>query len=182
MAPADSSSFIPAGWHVVTPRIVVHGARQLVAFVNHVFDAVGDYLPDRPAVGLGGCALALGVPLPFPTPTYYASSAYTCGPGATASLSFSSAYAYDASNFNMIRLDLFGTAGEVGGSQHFYSSYCVYGLPGEADFCSSSDYGAVRGTVEVTPEPVTIVLLGTGLLGIGGARWRRRKKDQNIDA
>jgi hypothetical protein len=55
MAPTDSSSFTPAGWHVVTPRIVVHGAQQLVAFVNHVFGAAGSYLPDRPSVlNIGG--------------------------------------------------------------------------------------------------------------------------------
>lgn len=50
MAPGDSSPFTPPGWHAVTPRIVVHGAQQLVAFVKHVFAATGDYLPDRPAV------------------------------------------------------------------------------------------------------------------------------------
>lgn len=44
------SRFTPDGWHTVTPRIVAHGAQELVAFVKHVFGAVGEYRPDRPAV------------------------------------------------------------------------------------------------------------------------------------
>jgi PhnB protein len=47
---SDRSRFTPEGWHTVTPRIVVHEARQLVAFVQHVFGASGDYRPDMPAV------------------------------------------------------------------------------------------------------------------------------------
>lgn len=33
-------------------------------------------------------------------------------------------------------------------------------------------------TTTVTPEPITMALLGTGLLGIGGARLRRRSKNE----
>lgn len=40
----------PEGWHTVTPRIVVHGAEKLVAFVKDVFGGTGDYRPDAPAV------------------------------------------------------------------------------------------------------------------------------------
>jgi PhnB protein len=44
------SHFTPEGWHTVTPRIVVHGAQQLVDFVKQVFEAKGDYRPDLPSV------------------------------------------------------------------------------------------------------------------------------------
>lgn len=44
------SRLTPEGWHTVTPRIVVYGAERLVEFVKHVFEATGDYRPDRPAV------------------------------------------------------------------------------------------------------------------------------------
>jgi PhnB protein len=43
-------NYTPDGWHTVTPRIVVHGADQLVAFIKEVFGATGDYRPDVPAV------------------------------------------------------------------------------------------------------------------------------------
>ena len=55
MAPTNPTSFAPEGWHIVTPRIVVRGAHQLVAFVNHVFGATGAYVADRPTVlNIGG--------------------------------------------------------------------------------------------------------------------------------
>jgi PhnB protein len=44
------SHFTPEGWHTVTPRIVVHDAKQLVEFLRQVFGATGDYRPDLPSV------------------------------------------------------------------------------------------------------------------------------------
>lgn len=46
----DPTNFTPAGWHSVTPRIVVHQAEELVAFIKHVFDATGDFRADRPTI------------------------------------------------------------------------------------------------------------------------------------
>ena len=43
------SNFQPAGWHTVTPRIIVHGAEKLVEFVKHVFGATGQYHSQAPA-------------------------------------------------------------------------------------------------------------------------------------
>lgn len=42
--------FTPEGWHTVTPRIVVYGAEQMVAFIKRVFGATGDYRIDSPSV------------------------------------------------------------------------------------------------------------------------------------
>jgi uncharacterized glyoxalase superfamily protein PhnB len=47
---SKGSQFVPEGWHTVTPRIVVHGAQQLVDFVKQVFGATGDYRRDLPSV------------------------------------------------------------------------------------------------------------------------------------
>ena len=46
---SDLSMYKPAGWPTVTPRIIVRGAKDLVAFVKHVFGATGEYHPHAPA-------------------------------------------------------------------------------------------------------------------------------------
>jgi PhnB protein len=38
-----------AGFHSVTPRIVVSDAAEVVAFLREVFDARGEHHPERPA-------------------------------------------------------------------------------------------------------------------------------------
>jgi len=38
------------------------------------------------------------------------------------------------------------------------------------------DYGNIRYVFEPIPEPSTILLLGSGLAGLGGAAWRRHRK------
>ena len=50
----NTFSFAPEGWHTVTPRIVVHGAEQLVEFLKYVFRATGEYrqaLPSEVRIG-----------------------------------------------------------------------------------------------------------------------------------
>lgn len=39
----------PAGWHTVTPRIVVEEPAELVAFIKRVFGGSGDLRGDAPA-------------------------------------------------------------------------------------------------------------------------------------
>ena len=41
--------FRPEGWPRVVPRIVTADVEGLVHFVKQVFDAEGEYLPDRPS-------------------------------------------------------------------------------------------------------------------------------------
>jgi len=42
--------FTPEGWHTITPRIVVHHAKEIVDFLKQVFGATGEYRSDRPSV------------------------------------------------------------------------------------------------------------------------------------
>lgn len=49
----DSSSdrrIVPEGWHSVTPRIVVQGAKQFVEFLTQVFSAAGEFQESRPSL------------------------------------------------------------------------------------------------------------------------------------
>ena len=41
---------VPAGWHAVTPRIVVTDVRRFIEFLIHVFGATGKCEPTRPSV------------------------------------------------------------------------------------------------------------------------------------
>ena len=40
----------PAGWHSVTPRLVVQDASGLVRFLKEAFGAAGEFREDRPSV------------------------------------------------------------------------------------------------------------------------------------
>ena len=42
------SNFIPAGWHSVTPRLVVEDVAGLVEFFKQAFGATGEIHPERP--------------------------------------------------------------------------------------------------------------------------------------
>ena len=48
--PSDRVAVAPEGWSTVTPRIVVHGARELVEFLKRVFGATGEYDQAVPTV------------------------------------------------------------------------------------------------------------------------------------
>src|SRR5262244_2204968 len=43
-------TFIPEGWHTVTPRIFVDDPTGLVDFIHRVFNATGAFRTDRPTV------------------------------------------------------------------------------------------------------------------------------------
>ncbi len=46
--------------------------------------------------------------------------------------------------------------------------------------CSNADLTRETPPTTVVPEPITMVLLGSGLFGIGAARLRRRKRGEDI--
>src|SRR5258708_32343838 len=49
MKELTNSNFAPERWHTITPRIVVHDAKQFVGFLRTVFDAIGEYMETRPS-------------------------------------------------------------------------------------------------------------------------------------
>jgi uncharacterized glyoxalase superfamily protein PhnB len=66
--------FVPDGWHTVTPRIVVHDARRLVAFLTQVFGATAEFQDERPCVVVLGDSMLMvseaGVRRPTPAFLY----------------------------------------------------------------------------------------------------------------
>lgn len=62
----------PEGWHTVTPRIVVHNARELVEFLSYVFRATGEYRHGSPSVvAIGNSKLMISEAGPRgPTPAF----------------------------------------------------------------------------------------------------------------
>lgn len=112
---------------------------------------------------IGGCASG---PLAFG----FVQSAKTCGAGQSVVFNFSTASIFDAGQMETVFIQAFG------GQETF--DYC-FSNPGAAPdpgfpTCDVQD----EFVTTVTPEPITMALLGTGLFGIGGARMRRRKQTQ----
>jgi hypothetical protein len=65
-----------------------------------------------------------------------------------------------------------------------YFDVAGQGTPGRTTFgYSATDINGQtvngQGSLIITPEPLTLVLLGSGLAGLGAARLRRRKHSQN---
>jgi len=53
--------YIPDGWPTLIPRIAVDDPEALVAFIQHVFDATGDFNPNRPTeLRIGDSLLMVG--------------------------------------------------------------------------------------------------------------------------
>jgi hypothetical protein len=103
-------------------------------------------------------------------------TALTCGANALASFSFSSSAILDAATGPWVAyVAVLGDAGNG-----VTEDYCFSDPNNTGGIYSGSEQCNVLSetvTSGVAPEPVSMVLLGSGLIGLGGARLRRKKAD-----
>ena len=53
-------NWIPAGYHTVTPYVIVHGAERLIDFVTQAFDAELSFRMDKPDGSIGHAEVKIG--------------------------------------------------------------------------------------------------------------------------
>lgn len=109
------------------------------------------------SMGIGGCTSGSASPV--------APTLFTCAAGSAIVLSFAMNDIFDADETVMFMQS--NVANGTTSTQGCYTS----NEPNQTfNLCNN-----ITETTTVTPEPISMVLLGTGLAGLGGARLRRRK-------
>ena len=144
-----------ANWYIETGTEV--GGQATVDYVDAFSNGSGT---------IGGCSTG-------PLASGFTQSATTCGAGQSVVFNFTTGSIFDAGQLETVFI------------------YALGGPPDQFDYCFSQPDAAPNGgfptcdvqdeyITTVTPEPVTMALLGTGLFGIGGARLRRRRKTTEV--
>ncbi len=100
--------------------------------------------------------------------------------GDTLDIHFSTAFTYDPGAGNLL-LDVMGNGINTPGNIYYDVSsfgpfqrvYCPSGLQCSTGVADNDGYGLVTGFGYTIPEPGTLVMMGTGLIGLVGAIRRR---------
>jgi len=112
---------------------------------------------------LGGCGTG-------PLLGLYGTPVRTCAPGSTFTVAFSIDDAIDANQFTTVFIEAYNGQGAsacfTNPADGFSPGYSACGVYAES----------ITNDSAVTPEPVTMVLMATGLFGVGGVGLRRKKR------
>lgn len=163
-------------------KSVPNGNTNLVLWSGNTNSVLGAPPSAHTSDVVGGCAPGQ---VPNLGGLYQATTtAFTCGSSATVSFSFSTDFIIDATGHWIAVIAVIGngTSSEVcrsgGGGYVFSREQQCDVLSGDNTVTPVTDENGdlLVAPPVVTPEPVTIVLLGTGLLAIGVVQLQRRRK------